>query len=77
MKFKTLRTYDDLITVAAVAAAEVVEENEKRLQWKANFLGMDVEDVEEEEEEDDIFNEEENIKDTLNFLGMDIRRKKK
>uniref|UniRef100_A0A1I8M3X0 Uncharacterized protein n=1 Tax=Musca domestica TaxID=7370 RepID=A0A1I8M3X0_MUSDO len=75
-KISSLNIYDDLIKVAAVAAAEVVEENEKRLQWKANLLGMDVEEVEEEEEEDHIFNEEESIKDTLQYLGMDIRKRK-
>lgn len=71
-----LKTYNDFITAAAVAAAEVViEENEKRLKFKSDFFDEDID--EDEEEEDDVFNGEESIKDTLQFLGMEIRKKKK
>lgn len=72
-----LNSYDDFITVAAVAAAEVVvEENEKRLKFKSDFFGEDMDDEDEEEEEDTVFNGEESIKHTLKFLGMEIRKKK-
>ncbi|KAI8130885.1 hypothetical protein CVS40_0866 [Lucilia cuprina] len=72
-----LKSYDDFITAAAVAAAEVVvEENEKRLKFKTDFFGEDNDD-EEDEEEDKIFNSEESIKETLQFLGMEIRKRKK
>ncbi|KAM7359466.1 osiris 4 [Cochliomyia hominivorax] len=68
-----LKSYNDFITAAAIAAAEVVvEENEKRLQFKSDFFGEDID--EEEEEADDVFNGEESIKETLQFFANMARR---
>ncbi|XP_037811241.1 uncharacterized protein LOC119603310 [Lucilia sericata] len=70
-----LKSYDDFITVAAVAAAEVVvEENEKRLKFKSDFFGEDNDD-DEDEEEDKIFNSEESIRETLQFLAGNVARR--